>query len=276
MINTPDNPTTRDLHDAYAIDYADSVAIAGTRIAINSAMAHPDYRYLLVGPCALTNDPETLMGENEEWLAYAKANGLIVGVRRHPFKPRSVLTWDEKMTKWHGLETGFPEDDGDPDNAALTAYEIMHNEATTHHNVSMEVAFQQHVDRYGPLLSFAQIGARTRDQYYDNYAGYLRFLDYLALREPTLPIGIKNDTDGSIDQALYEVDRINDVRSRIGISAVSRAVLIYRGGDNAKTPELWNMGARNAIARTRGAVILDAAHGGRKHSIVVVNTRSQT
>lgn len=264
MIYSPDRPTTLELHETYDVDYDSALAIAGTRIAINSAIAHPDSEFLLTGPCALTPDAAVLLEENQQWQAFAQENGLVVAVRRHPWKPRSVKTWGEKLTKWHGLETGYADGLGEPEDAALTAYDIMHNEAVVHHNVSMEVAFDKHVLRYGPMLSFAQIGARTREEYYDNYDTYLRFLDFLAKREPTLPIGIKNDTSGSIERALEEVDRVNDIRNSLGFSAVSRAVLIYRGGENAKTPEAWDAGAIEAITRTKGAVILDVAHGGEQ------------
>jgi phospho-2-dehydro-3-deoxyheptonate aldolase len=264
MIFAPERPDTPELHAAYPIDYATPLAIADRRTQVNTAIAHPDSRFLLAGPCALTDDAEILLGENRQWQAFASENGLVLVVRRHPWKPRSVKMWGEKMMQWHGLETGYCDNSGDPEDAAETAYGIMHHEATRHNNVSMELAFDEHLFRYGPLLSFAQIGARTRDQYFDNYDAYLRFLDFLAKREPTLPIGIKNDTDGSIDRACAEVDRINDARSMLGISAVSRAVLIFRGGENAKTPEAWGAGAIHAIKTTRGAVILDVAHGGEQ------------
>ncbi len=204
------------------------------------------------------------MEDNAAWQEFVLENGLVLAVRRHPWKPRSVKTWGEKMLKWHGLETGYVDGHGDPEDAALTAYDIMYNVAVIRNNVSMELAFDKHIYRYGPMLSFAQIGARTRDEYYDNYGEYLQFLDLLAKREPTLPIGIKNDTNGSIDRALEEVDRVNEIRATLGFSAVSRAVLIYRGGDNAKSPEAWEGGAKNAIKRARGAVILDVAHGGEQ------------
>lgn len=264
MIYSPDRPTTLELHDAYDIDYDTALAIAGIRIAISSAIAHPDNKFLLAGPCALTPDADVLLEENQQWQAFAREHSLVVAVRRHPWKPRSVKTWGEKLTKWHGLETGYVDGIGEPEDAALAAYDSMHHEAVAHHNVSMEIAFDKHVFRYGPMLSFAQIGARTREEYYDSYDDYLRFLDFLAKREPTLPIGIKNDTNGSIERALEEVERVNTIRSSLGYSAVSRAVLMYRGGDNAKTPEAWEARAVEAITRTKGAVILDVAHGGEQ------------
>lgn len=264
MIYAPNRPTTPELHDAYDIDRDAALAIAGVRIAITNAIAHPDNKFLLVGPCALTPDANTLMEENQEWQAYAQENGLVIAVRRHPWKPRSVATMREKRTKWHGLETGFADGSGNPEEAALLAYDTMHSEAVTLHNVSMEMATNKHVLRYGPMLSFAQIGARTRDQYYGSDEAYQRYLDFLAKRELTLPLGIKNETSGSIESALSEVDRVNTIRYGLGYSAVSRAVLIYRGGDNAKTLETWEAGARDAIRRTNGAVILDVAHGGEQ------------
>lgn len=264
MIYAPERPTTQELYEDNLVDRQMLLSIAASRIAINSSIVHPDNKFLLVGPCALTDDAEILADENDGWMEFAAKNGLVVAVRRHPWKPRSVKSWAEKMKKWHGLETGFVDGIGEPEYAAQTAFKIMHQEAKGNSNVSMEIAFDKQIFRYGPLLSFAQIGARTRDEYYDNYVAYLRFLDFLAKREPTLPIGIKNDLDGSIDRAMEEVDRVNDIRSKLGMSAVSRAVLIYRGGSNAKTPNAWIAGAEDAISRTRGAVILDVAHGGEQ------------
>jgi phospho-2-dehydro-3-deoxyheptonate aldolase len=264
MIKAPERPTTPELHDAYDIDNQAALDIAQTRIDINAAIARPGNKFLLAGPCALTEDAETLQLENQEWRAFAQENGLVVAVRRHSWKPRSVKTWGEKLTRWHGLETGFEDADDNREAAALSAYEIMHEEAVSQHNVSMEIAFSSQVLRYGPMLSFAQIGARTREEYYDTYEEYLEFLDFLAKREAVLPLGIKNDTSGSITRAVEEVNRVNDIRASIGMSAAHRAVLIYRGGDNAKTPEAWEVGAIEAIEATHGAVILDVAHGGEQ------------
>lgn len=264
MIYSPETPTNSELYLANPVERQDHLQIAAARIAINSAIAHPNNRFLLVGPCALTEEPEMLLEEHADWNAYAQENGLVVAMRRHPWKPRSVLGWDAKMGKWHGLETGYEDGDGDPADAARTAFEILHQGATTHGNISMEVAFDQHVLRYGPMLAFAQVGARTPSEYYANDADYQSFLELLAKREPTLPIGIKNDTNGSIERAAKDVTRINEIRSGLGYSAVSRAVLIYRGGDSANTPETWLDGAVEAIQRTNGAVILDVAHGGEQ------------
>lgn len=264
MIYAPNSPTTPELYLANPLERDDHLQIAAARIAINGAIAHPDNQFLLVGPCALTDEPDLLLEEQADWNAYAQENGLVVAVRRHPWKPRSVLGWDAKLGKWHGLETGYEDGIGDPAEAARTAFEILHQGATTHGNISMEVAFDQHIMRYGPMLAFAQVGARTPSEYYASDADYQDFLGLLARREPTLPVGIKNDTDGSIMRAAEDVNRINDIRSGLGLSAVSRAVLIYRGGEDAKTPGAWIDGAVNAIESTGGAVILDIAHGGEQ------------
>lgn len=264
MIYAPELPTTAELAADNPLERSDQLAIAASRIAINATLMRPDNRYLLVGPCALTEDISLLDEENREWNAFAAENGLIAAMRRHPWKPRSVEGWEAKMDQWHGLETGYQDGFGQPATAARSAYEIMHHGATKYGNISMEMAFDEHVLRYGPLVSFAQIGARTPSHYYQSDSSYNRFLDLLAQREPTLPIGVKNDTDGSLERAVRDVNRINDVRYGLGFSAVSRAVLIYRGGTNAKTPDAWEAGAINAIERTNGAVILDTAHGGEQ------------
>ncbi len=264
MIYAPEHPTTQELYQDNPLERAAHLNIAAARIAVNAAIVRPQNDFLLVGPCALTENPFELDEENREWNAFAAENGLTAVVRRHPWKPRSIEGWEAKMHQWHGLETGYPDGAGDPAEAARTAYEIMRQGATMHGNISMEMAFDKHVLRYGPLVSFVQIGARTPSHYYDSDTPYYRFIDLLAKREPTLPIGIKNDENGSIDRALRDVERVNDVRSHLGISAVSRAVLIYRGGKNATTPEAWEAGAIDAIVRSNGAIVLDTAHGGEQ------------
>lgn len=265
MIYTPELPTTAELAADYPLDRNSQLTIAASRIAINAAITRPDNRYLLVGPCALTEDLDSLDEENLEWNLFAAENGLVAAMRRHPWKPRSVEGWEAKMAQWHGLETGYEDNGGDPSEATRSAYEIMHHGARTYGNISMEMAFDEHILRYGPMVSFAQIGARTPSHYYDNDQGtYNQFLDLLARREPTLPVGVKNDTDGGLERAIRDVNRVNNIRSGLGFSAISRAVLIYRGGTNAKTPDAWEAGAIDAIERTNGAVILDTAHGGEQ------------
>lgn len=265
MIYAPELPTTAELAAYNPLDRSDQLTIAAARIAVNAAIIRPDNRYLLVGPCALTEDLNLLDEENRVWNEFATENCLIAAMRRHPWKPRSVEGWAAKMEQWHGLETGYEDGSGDPAEAARAAYEIIHHGARTYGNISMEMAFEEHVMRYGPMVSFAQIGARTPSHYYDDDPGsYHQFLDLLARREPTLPVGVKNDTDGGLERAIRDVNRINDIRGGLGFSAVSRAVLIYRGGTNAKSPDAWEAGAIDAIERTNGVVILDTAHGGEQ------------
>lgn len=264
MIRAPRSPSTRELHKAYPVSRKTSLSIANTRIAVNHAIAHPNNRLLLTGPCAMVNRPKELSREQGEWVKFAATNGLVAVMRLHPWKPRSVEGRAAKQQQWHGLETGSQDGTQTRKQAAAAAFAIMHNGAVEYGNVSTEVAFQSHVRRYGPLLAFAQVGARTHDQYYETPGGYHRFLDSLAREEPTLPVGIKNDTDGSIERALEDVDRINEIRIGLGMSAASRAVLIYRGGTNVRTADAWQAGAAEAIERTRGAAILDMAHGGEQ------------
>ena len=70
---------------------------------------------------------------------------------------------------------------------------------------------------------------------------------------------LKNDLDGTIDDALREIDDINSARRHIENSG--KAILIYRGGDNAQNPDTWTQNYLNALEQTNGKLIVDTAHG---------------
>lgn len=260
MIYAPETPNATQLHAQYPLTRGEELRIAGVRHNLHGAMMHPDNTITVAGPCALTNEPERLAAEQTAWSEFAIAEGGLIAVRRNPFKPRSVKSWAEKVEKWHGLETGCPAGVRSPGESAEDTFQIIHAGAQQYGNIAMEMAFPEHVYRYGPLASFAWVGARTATDYYGDRSEYTNFLELLARREPTLPVAIKNDTSGSLDRALDDVAMINGIRSGLGIACVARAVLFYRGGEDAQTADAWQAKAEEAISRTGGAVLLDMAH----------------
>jgi hypothetical protein len=81
----------------------------------------------------------------------------------------------------------------------------------------------------------------------------------IARHDPTLGVGVKNGLSGAIDTALQHVDRINTMRE--GYEDPASAVLVYRGGENAKNPLAWRNAYLDAHEQTSGLVIVDIAHG---------------
>ncbi len=259
MIYAPEHPTTEMLHAEMPLERRDFLVVAGSRIAIDQAIRHPDNTLTIAGPCAATDDMEELAEEQMRW---QEVDG-VIAVRRNVWKPRGVMPFEEKLDKWHGLETGHPNSESSAEDATTLAFRIVRDAARRHGNVAMELASPEHVLRYGPLASFAWVGPRTRTEYYAGREDeYHSFIELLAKREPTLPIGIKSDhKSGDIERALQEVDRINTIRGNLGYVGISRAVLIYRGDGQTRTADAWQARAAEIIEQTGGAVMLDMAHG---------------
>lgn len=79
----------------------------------------------------------------------------------------------------------------------------------------------------------------------------------LVTHDPLLPVGIKNDLSGSTDVAVNEARRLSSLRE----DSDTPVVILFRGGENAKTPEDWEEQYKLAFERTEGRLIVDTAHG---------------
>lgn len=200
---------------------------------------------VFAGGCALTNEREIIAREGRA-LAELQAgyNGLVTGQRLLPYKKRTPRP-PEQQQPWEGLETTEPE----------TAREIVAHQAAMHGSLAAEVALPHHLPTYGNSLSFAWLGARTKD---------LRLVEQVALYDLSLPVGIKNSLSGDIEPALTTVRTINELRARAAdrLEVVAApAVLIYRGGENAQTPQAWEDRRLRAHEITEGRMLDDMAHG---------------
>lgn len=163
-------------------------------------------------------------------------SGLVTLHRIPPWKPRT------KVTDWHGLES-------EPATVEA-AYRTVAERAAATANVAIEIGHEEHLDRYGDRITLGWIGSRN--------AGQLALVDKIALHDVSLPVGVKNAMDGTIDSALGHVRRIEELREGKG----APAVLMYRGGTNAQNPRDWEHQYRSALERTEGRMIVDTAHGG--------------
>lgn len=231
----PETPTLEYLEETYPLSVDAMAGVASSRERISNILsARMPGLVAIIGPCAMTGATEIM---DEEGLLLGDLNDYVTNVfaahRIPPWKPRT------KPTDWHGEETTDPEG----------AYATIARRADSSANVAIEIGHAAHLDRYGSRLAFGWSGGRN--------IGRNGLIEAMALHDPTLPLGIKNGLDGDIQPALQHIARINELRGPEG----APAVLIYRGGENAKTIKSWRGEYLRALDLTGGRMIVDTAHG---------------
>lgn len=246
MTHAPEEPTRLALRQDYGISKEVEIEVLKTAMAISEQLTqHRANTIAIIGGCAMTNNKPEIIAEGKQIDELGKTQaGLTTLHRIPPWKPRT------NPIDWHGLETGLSHSDNTGQGARV-AYDTLATLATRNGNVAIEVANREHIERYGPMLSFGWTGSR-------NIANQPHIL-YLAQRDPMMPIGVKNGIDGDITEALDAVGKIDKARSTV--SGAAPAVLIYRGGERASNPTAWEDDYLDALARTDGKLIVDVAHG---------------
>jgi hypothetical protein len=233
--SAPQSPSTEQLEAEYPLSIIAMEQINTARDNIANIIRSNRGFISIIGPCALQIYDKLVRAEAGQ-LAAQQTDGVQRIYRMPPWKPRS------DPNAWHGVETdGATTED---------AYRLITETAKEGTNAGIEIGHQYHVERYGSRLSFGWLGARN--------IGETALIEHVALKLPNLPLGIKNGLDGNIDLALANIQRVEDLRGPDG----APAVLIFRGGTNAKTPETWESAYREALVRTGGRLIVDSAHGG--------------
>ncbi|MBP7820660.1 hypothetical protein KA025_00785 [Candidatus Saccharibacteria bacterium] len=210
------------------------LAILNKRLQISTAIKEGIGTIAIIGPCALDNNESVLLEESKQLHDLQNETGLITISRRAFWKPRS------NPESWPGLETTDPYD----------SYRLILGNAQKFANNSAEIGHFEHIEKYGPLLNFGWFGARNKIQ---------GFKKQVADWDHSLSFGVKNDLNGTIDDALSEIEEINSSRHHIENSG--KAILIYRGGNNAQNPDAWTNNYLDALERTNGRLIVDTAHG---------------
>jgi hypothetical protein len=196
------------------------------------------------GGCALTEERDILERESTQLAALQQQHdGLATGQRLNPWKPRTPKPAGQPQP-YAGLETVEPQ---------LTQ-EILASRAAAYGSVALEAGLSHHV-RYLDNAAMVWFGARNKDY---------TLLEKLALYDPRILFGIKNPLSGDIRPALNAVATINERRQvwawSLGIQ-VAPAVVIYRGGENAKTEDEWIEQRMKAFEASGGLMIDDSAHG---------------
>jgi 3-deoxy-D-arabino-heptulosonate 7-phosphate (DAHP) synthase len=230
----PESPNLAELEQAHPLTEATLEAIGTARASSILSGASPGLLAIL-GPCAMTEDRQTIDQEGDRISALDFPEVGLITLHRQPvWKPRT------NAADWHGLETTNPR----------AAHGTLFGRAAAAANVAIEIGHSPHLHRYGRALTLGWIGSRNAED--------TELLEAVASHDPTLPIGIKNGMNGSIDKALENVDRITELRGN-DTGAVG---LIFRGGTDIQTSQEWEHAYREALERTNGLLIVDTAHGG--------------
>lgn len=231
-------PSTETLQRMYGITLETELAVVDKRRVVSGVLNNHLLNFMSIdGTCTLTNELAAIKEEAEQKAAMAEGRPGYVALDRSYcfFKPRSDLE------SWDGVDSTDRE----------AAYLVLATMAALYANNAAEIGSLEQLLRYGPMLSLAWFGGRA----------ILRLdldtLTKIALADRSLPLAAKNDVDGTIEAALKRVNHIEEVRDGDG----APAVLIYRGGENAITPEASRDMCKRVIEATEGKVIIDTAHG---------------
>lgn len=240
----PETPTTQELYGSIETALFSDTVHESRELFIGNLLV-PEAKIIARGPCGLTEAhtlPEVL--EDAVELATGGGDDESLIYRANIYKPRT------NPNDWHGLETTSP----------IIAFHTILALAMSGISVTQEIAHPKyHVSRYGQLLTMAWTGSRTIDA-----PGGEEVIMDLASQDISLPLGIKTGLDGKIDKALMLVERVNTARSRIARVADTNsapAFMIFRGGSELMSPELWEEEYKRAIELTEGRMMVDTAHG---------------
>jgi DAHP synthetase I family len=184
------------------------------------------------GPCALTNQTQTLL---DEAISMREVQNQVPGVvmlnRLCPWKPRS------DPTSWHGEETTNPQ-------GALSSLANISKIIP----VAFEIGLFRHIDTYARLASLTWIGARALEG--------IKLAGEILAKDVTLTVGIKNDVNGYFSHAAT-----NNSNQRL-VRWGQNTFPIFRGGIDLNTPDDWERALVDLSIRFNGRIIVDAAHGG--------------
>ena len=186
----------------------------------------------VMGPCAMTEDLETLVRESVMIHQFEEANPGVTALHRLPFwKPRT------DPLDWHGLITSHPE----------LAIDIMRFKERFFGDLASELGSEEQIASFGRKLALGWVGSR-------NFEG--NDLAEISLKKNWfMPLGIKNDMTGDIESMM---DRIKHLRSLFPRSTI---VPIFRGGESLDNPKKWEEAFKRLFDRTNGLFIVDSAHG---------------
>jgi phospho-2-dehydro-3-deoxyheptonate aldolase len=204
------------------------------RLEIAGILRGDDERLLaVIGPCSDQLD-EIVIEEGQHLMTRSNEHVKFVH-RAPPWKPR---TRDED---WHGL------DESDQEHVHVRISEMTLRGTA----LAIETGFQRH-QAFLDRVSMMWIGARSIGS---------TLLKQLAVLNPNIPTGIKNDLSGDIQPALDVLRSVTINREAISPSMSAPVTLIFRGGSEIRTPDQWEAAVHRVVDATKGKVIIDVAHG---------------
>lgn len=233
----PTYPITNELAERHPLPPGHREQLLQRRMRVSEAMGGTGL-LAVIGPCAMTSAETIIRAEATRLAEVTDENDGLEALYRMPFwKPRT------NKRDWHGLETTDPE----------LAYKLMAERSGATANIAVEIGTDpRHLSRYADMTSLAWKGGRNDTQSELTYA--------LATHDTTLPIAVKNGLDGDVLRAVDDVERIEELRQGMG----ARAILLFRGGLNATSPEAWEEQYLKAHELTDGRLLVDWAHGGEQ------------
>jgi len=242
----PESPSLQQLREDHPLSLAADIDIGHTRNQVSSILAGEVTGLVVIeGPCAMTLDRSTIDREGDMLRDLQGSDDSLVALHRMPpWKPRT------NPADWHGLES-------EPE-TVRAAYRTVVERAEATANVAIELGHAPHLDRYGNALALGWIGSRNAG----NNSVTSDIISGLSTdAHESLPIGVKNAMDGTLDSAMELVGTLHRSRSKQDGNGAP-GVVVYRGGSNAQTPQAWVDKYRRALDRTDGLLIVDTAHGG--------------
>jgi 3-deoxy-7-phosphoheptulonate synthase len=211
-------PTPRQLEDALPASDAIRSMVGGSRDAISALLRGEDRHRLLVvvGPCSI-HDPEAAVAYAEKLkkVADATSEHLLVVMRTYFEKPRTVIGWKGLISD--------PFLDGSSDIAAglRMAREVLLR--ITGLGLPCATEFLDTVVPHylSDMVTWAAIGARTTEsQVHRQMASGL-----------SMPVGFKNSTDGSLQNAINAVLSARHAHAFLGISSDGVSAVVKTKGN---------------------------------------------
>lgn len=211
-ILTPD-----ELKELYPMSAAASDTVIGARETIRAIFDRRDHRLLvIVGPCSI-HDPEAALdyAARLKRLAAEVGDTLYLVMRVYFEKPRSTTGWKGLINDPY-LDDSFRVEDGlKKARELLLAINAMGLPCGTE---ALDPITPQYLS---DLVSWAAIGARTTEsQTHRELASGL-----------SMPVGIKNGTDGSLTVAMNALVAISTPHSFLGIDEQGRCAVINTRGN---------------------------------------------
>ncbi len=258
----------KELHQLYPLTPAAAETVLNGRTQIQACLSGQDSRMLVViGPCSI-HDPKAALEYATRLSKLQKSlqKNLLIVMRVYFEKPRTTIGWKGLIND--------PDMDGscDMEKGLKLAREIMQKINEMELPIATEILDPVSPQYLSDLISWASVGARTTEsQTHREMASGL-----------SMPVGFKNNTDGSTDVAIAAMQSALHPHSFIGIDPTGHTCIvrtqgnpfghvILRGGHRAPNYHPENI---KAVAQSLEAaqlcakIMVDCSHANshKKHS----------